>query len=127
MKQRTNGFTIIEVIATMVIIVIIMGGVAWNLLGIRYTAEIQQAVHRAALITTSKEVFYRELGHSGLSDYKEAKSDNDRFNLLKPYLPYIGEDTALSAYTPEGYRYSLNELHEKVGVLNLETKQKIEY
>ena len=127
MKRNKMGFTIIEVISTMVIIVIITSSVLWNLTGIRHMTDIHQEVHRATIITTAKEVWYKDLGYSALKQYQNAKNDADRFQFLLPYLPYANPTTTLLDYTPEGFEYSLNRFNEKVSIMDLETKQKIEY
>lgn len=127
MKRNKMGFTIIEVISTMVIIVIITSSVLWNLTGIRHMADIHQAVHRATMITAAKEVWYKDSGYSALKQYQNAKNDDDKFKFLLPYLPYVNQTTTLFDYTPEGFEYSLNRFNEKVSIMDLETKQKIEY
>ena len=124
---KRKGFTLIEVLVTVSIIMIALGGVIWSLNGQKSMAKLHLAVHRASMITTAKQAYAREEGIAAIKAYQKTKTDEERFNLIKNYLPYAGTQTTLKGYTPEGYHYEMAELHDKVAIFEGKEKTPIYY
>lgn len=125
MKKGNRAFTILEVIASVTIMVIVMGGVTWKIMSLNTYADRSQAIHRAAMLSTAKQAYLREFGLDGENRYKAASSNEEKFNLVKHYLPYSGSNSSLKGYTPKGFKYHMNALYAKVGVF--EENQEIQY
>jgi len=128
MKLDDNrGFSMIEVIAALSIVMIVISCVIWNFPHIKKLGNTHLVIHRAAMLSTAKEAFLREQWPAALKNFKDSPTDEAKFDLIKRYLPYTNEATRLKQYTPKGFRYELGPLGSKVAIFDGSTSEPILY
>jgi prepilin-type N-terminal cleavage/methylation domain-containing protein len=114
MELKHKGFTLLEVIAAIVIGAIATGALIWSIPGIQNISKVHMACTKAASINTAKSMFLNYKGSTGVSVYGSAGSHEAKFALVRGYIPYTGSDIALADYTPKGFTIEMNALNEKV-------------
>lgn len=122
-----QGFTLVEVVAAVAIIGIFLGITLWNIPSLQEGSRVQSAIHKAILLSTAKEAFLRERGVYGLKEYNAKTTNSDRFELVKQYLPYMGQKTSLKDYTPKGFHIEMSLPGMKVGLFKESSRELINY
>jgi len=114
MELKHKGFTLLEVVAAIVIGAIATGALIWSIPGIQNISKVHMACTKAASINTAKSMFLNYKGSTGISAYGSAGSHEAKFALVRGYIPYTGSDIALADYAPKGFTIEMNALNEKV-------------
>lgn len=128
MNSRNNtGFSLLEVIAALSIIMIVLGGVMWNFPKLKNFGNVHLVIHRAAMLSTAKEAFLREEGFAAFNQYRDSLTNDQKFDLIKHYLPFVGETIHLNKYTPDGFTYDMGSLDSKVIILEQRSGKRIHY
>lgn len=125
MKANKRGFTLIEIVAAISLIMLVIGCISWNIPSLMKYGDKTVALQRASMITAAKEAFLRENQFDAITAYNTAKTEEEKFILIRPYLPYCGKSTSIFSYQPRGYRFEMGTLGSKIDIYELKTNKKV--
>jgi len=100
--MRTNGFSLVEVLAAIAIIGVITFMAIPNIVQIKQDSEDDLARSRAEALNTAIASYVQNRGWStATNEWASAASANARYGLIQPYLAF--SETNLTSYMPSGY------------------------
>lgn len=121
--HTSRAFTLLEMIVIMSIMGIVLVSTVPFYLNSQNKASADSAITHASLIDLAKISFLtKEIDAQSL--WKDAADDEVRYILIRSYLPFppekLGDGSSGSkGYTPQGFRYVLNEISQPTTVIRL--------
>lgn len=113
-----RGFTLIELIAVLVIFAIGLALLTPTFFSHQMAGKKRTAINRALILDAAKTRYKEEKGVEGaFEEWALATNDQLKYHLLLPHLAKPPQE--LTAYTPQGYSYTLNGLAEPTTVTQL--------
>lgn len=103
--RRSNGFSLVEMLAVIAIIGIVIFLAIPNLLQIKSDGEQNLAISRAESLNMGMASFIQAQGQGAAETAWSGASTNGRYTLVKPYVAFA--PTAMSNYMPGGYSVTL--------------------
>jgi len=100
------GFSLVEVLAAVALIGIITFLALPNIVRIKQDSEESLAISRAEALNLAMSSFVQAHGQTAAAtEWSGASSNDDRYDLLAPYLAFAPDD--LASYMPGGYSATL--------------------
>jgi prepilin-type N-terminal cleavage/methylation domain-containing protein len=121
---KKQGFTLVEVLAVIVLLSLLLGAAVPFFAWTREKAENDNAINRAILLNSAKSQYLLEYGYLAHTAFN-AKTNKNKYGVLTPYLGYVA--TTLSSYTPSGYTYGLKNLNQKTAVTTSSSGRSLGY
>lgn len=109
-----RAFSLVELLATIAIIGLVAFLAIPNISNMRADSERNLAISRAESLNLAVASFIQAQGRTQASILWSGKNDNDRYDLLRPYLGFA--EGSLTAYLPSGYDVDFTDISS--GVLN---------
>ena len=103
--RRTNGFSLVEMLAVIAIIGIVIFLAIPNLLQIKSDGEQNLAISRAESLNMGMASFIQAQGKVAAQSNWSSAGSNGRYALLKPYVAFA--PTNMASYMPSGYSVTL--------------------
>lgn len=109
-----RAFSLVELLATIAIIGLVAFLAIPNIANMRSDSERNLAVSRAESLNLAVASFIQAQGRTQAAILWANKNDNDRYDLLRPYLGFA--ESSLTAYLPSGYDVDFTDISS--GALN---------
>lgn len=122
-----RGFSLAELLTVVAIMAVLATLAVPNLVTMRAQSDRSGAVSRALSLNAAMAT-YRSTDPGATQAWAQASSNDDRFDLLKPYIAYPPD--TLAAFTPPGYAISLPEkldLQNPAALRTLSPSEPVEY
>ncbi len=110
---RAKAFTLVEVMAVVVLLALLLGAAVPFFGWARDKAEDDNACNRALLLNSAKSQYLLEYGYYAHTEFNE-RTNSGKYAVLSQYMGYVSAN--LSGYAPAGYTYSLKNLNQKTAV-----------
>jgi prepilin-type N-terminal cleavage/methylation domain-containing protein len=101
--RARRGFTLVEIICVVLLMAIVTGIGLFMLKGTIPAGQDRNAIALANSINAAQQAYEMRVS-TALTNWTGAASDNARFQLINPYIPFASGQT-LAAFTPAGYTF----------------------
>ena len=119
-----KGFTLVEVLAVVVILSLLLGAAVPFFGWARDKALNDNACNRAILLNSAKSQYLLENGYLAHTAFN-VKTNPAKYGVLLQYMGYAA--STLSSYIPTGYTYSIKKLNQKTAVTSYGTGTSLSY
>ena len=123
-STNPRGFTLVEILAVVVLLSLLLGAAVPFFGWVRDKAEDDNAVNRAVLLNSAKSQYLLEYGYLAHTAFN-TRTNKNKYGLLSPYLGYVA--STLTGYVPSGYTYSLKNLNQKAAVTSSASGRSLSY
>lgn len=115
-RRAAVAFSMVEVLITVTVLGIIVFLALPNIVQVRQDSEDNLARARAEAMNVAAVSYFQALGRSQAKTIWENSDDDERFELLRPYLAFA--PTNLSQFVPSGYSvtFATNPLQQKASL-----------
>ena len=113
-RPYRRAFTLVEVLAVVVLLALLLGAAVPFFGWARNKAEDDNACNRAILLNSAKSQYLLENGYLAHTAFNNRNNADKYHDILSVYMGYVAK--TLSVYTPSGYTYSLRNLNQKTAV-----------
>lgn len=114
--KSLRAFTLTEIMLCVALIALASAALLPSFGGMISSQREREAKDKAALINMAKASYVREIGQAAFTTWVNTPADDDRFMLIKEQLGPGCTAASLSAFSPIGFSFVIQDLDQPVTI-----------